>query len=330
MEDLIAMTSVSIFGAPNYGGVPFNPATDIPDLVGKVILVTGGASGLGRETVLGLARRGPARIYIADLPRPDDGASLIEELQSLVPDAPLRYLTLDLGSFASIRSAAAAFNAKETRLDICIMNAGVMPVKGSVTVEGYELAWGVNYLGHCLLARLLIPTLLRSATLPDADVRLVFVSSEGHKVTPKGGILFDRLEQPCGDVKYFYRYGQTKLALNILMRQLAAEHPQLTVVSVHPGRVYTYLADELARHSLFVWMSQPLAPLLMVKPEVGARNVLWAACAPVASGGGEQKGRVVSGKYYEPVGIPDRETHLCKDEELGRRLREWTDKALAK
>jgi hypothetical protein len=199
---LIQAARVSLFGSGNKRGVAFDPARDIPSLAGKVILITGGAGDLGKQVAIELARHKPARIYIADLPRDDDGTPVIAAIRDAVGDehAPVSYLPVDLSSFESIKAAVARFYAVESRLDIAVLNAGIMRVASGTTAEGYEITFGINYLGHALLTRLLMPTLLRTAELPGADVRVVAVSSEGHVMAPKGGILFDKLKGPGEDI----------------------------------------------------------------------------------------------------------------------------------
>jgi NAD(P)-dependent dehydrogenase (short-subunit alcohol dehydrogenase family) len=201
-QALIASTRVTLFGSRNQGGVAFDPARDMASLAGKVILVTGGAGDLGKHVAIEFARQKPSRIYIADLPREDGGASVISAVRDAVDDeqAPVSYLDVDLSSFDSIKDAAAKFRAAEDRLDIAVLNAGIMRVRPGTTAEGYEIAFGINYLGHALLMKLLMSTLLRTAELPGADVRVVAVSSEGHNLAPKGGILFDKLKGPCENI----------------------------------------------------------------------------------------------------------------------------------
>jgi NAD(P)-dependent dehydrogenase (short-subunit alcohol dehydrogenase family) len=194
MSDLIAMSRVTFFGSRKKRGVDFDMSRDIPPLGGKTILITGGAGGLGKQTVIELARHDPAHIYIADLPSADNGAANISAIRELVPNAVVSFIEVDLGSFESIKNAAAKFSAAETRLDICILNAGVMPVKAGTTKEGYEIDFGINYLGHVLLTKLLLPTMLSTAALPNTSVRLVVVASEGHALAPRGGIIFDKLK----------------------------------------------------------------------------------------------------------------------------------------
>ena len=202
-QTLIASARITLFASGNQRGVAFDPARDVPDLTGKVILVTGGAGDLGKQVAIEFAPHSPARIYIADLPRADDGASVIRDIRDAVSDEhapPIRYLAMDLSSFESVKAAAARFCESEDRLDIAVLNAGIMRVRPGTTTEGYEIAFGINYLGHALLTKLLMPTLLRTAELPGADVRVVAVSSEGHSLAPKGGILFDKLKGPSEEI----------------------------------------------------------------------------------------------------------------------------------
>jgi retinol dehydrogenase-12 len=95
---------------------------------------------------------------------------------------------LDLSSWVSIRRCAADFVTREQRLDLLYLNAGIIRVAPGVTAEGYESHFGINYLGHALLARFLLPTMLRT-TQRTPGVRIVTVSSEGHRLAPKGALI---------------------------------------------------------------------------------------------------------------------------------------------
>ncbi|KAI1195110.1 hypothetical protein F5X97DRAFT_335535 [Nemania serpens] len=332
MSQLIDMARVTLFGSRNSGnGASFEPARDIPSLAGKVILITGAAGDLGRSTAVELARYGrPARIYVADLPRSDQAKEYVldriwresrggESGTEGDEHTEVRFLDLDLASFASIEKCATSFIAQEERLDILVLNAGIIRVKPGTTTDGYEIHFGLNYLGHALLSKLLLPTLLRTTELnPGADVRLVVISSEGHEVVPKGGIQFDKLKTDCADMSYSQRYGQSKLALIGLARELAQRYPRLRTAAVHPGRILTGMAASLATESLLVRLSTPIAQFICVPVSVGIRNHLWAATSSA----------VISGKYYEPVGVPDRESEIAKDENLSRRVWEWTENEL--
>lgn len=222
MGDLRNMLRVTLLGSRNKGrsrgAASFEPARDIPSLAGKVVLITGAGGDIGRVTATELAKHGrPARIYVADLPpREEDAkAQLLERIRqeacagtSPEPEdkgsvaTEIRFLDLDLGSFESVRRCAAEFLAQESRLDILILNAGIIRVATGVTKEGHESHFGINYLGHALLSKLLTPVLLRTAEEQgSADgksrVRMVVVSSEGHLMAPKRGIVFEELRTDC-------------------------------------------------------------------------------------------------------------------------------------
>jgi len=218
MPDLWGAIRVVLFGSrsngSHNGSGSFEPARDIKSMAGKVILITGAAGDLGRQTAIELAKHGrPARLYVADLPR-DEAAkqALIDQINreafgdsdNMVKSrTEVRFLDLDLTSFASIRACAAEFVAKEERLDIFMLNAGIIRVATGTTKEGYEIHFGLNYLGHALLSKLLVPTMVRTATAlqhPDSDVRIVIVSSEGHRISPKEGIQFEKLKTDCADM----------------------------------------------------------------------------------------------------------------------------------
>ncbi|KAI1311855.1 hypothetical protein F5Y03DRAFT_291306 [Xylaria venustula] len=333
MSQLMEMARVTLFGSSNTGQRSFEPARDIPSLSGKVVLITGAAGDLGRQTAVELARYGrPARIYVADLPRDAKVKNEVieriqEEIQGGRPSSndsehettEVRFLDLDLTVFASVRQCAAEFLAQEQRLDILVLNAGIISANTGMTKEGYEKHFGLNYLGHALLSRLLLPPMLSTVEQhPGADVRVVVVSSEGHAVAPAGGIQFDKLKTDCTDMSYAQRYGQSKLALIGLARELAQRHPSLTIAAVHPGRILTGMATTLSKESLLVRLTAPLAPLVCVPVSVGIKTHLWAATSS----------NVVSGKYYEPVGVPDKESNYAKDIDLSRRLWECTDQEL--
>jgi retinol dehydrogenase-12 len=215
--ELWQLARVTLFGSRNKSS--FDPARDISSLAGKVLLITGAAGDLGRQTATELARYGrPARIYVADLPRDDSAKKeligqinreaygeaqpeLDETTGKTTPRTDIRYLDLDLTSFQSIQKCAAEFIAKEDQLDILVLNAGIIRVATGKTMEGYEIHFGLNYLGHALLSRLLLPTMQHTAEQrTSGDVRVVIVSSEGYAMAPKRGIQFDRVKSECSEM----------------------------------------------------------------------------------------------------------------------------------
>lgn len=307
------------------GSVPFTQQ-DIPPLTDKVILVTGGNIGLGFQSVLDLAARSPGHIYLGARSR-TKAESAIKEIRARLPadnKTPITHLELDLSSFASIKTAAKTFLAAETRLDLLLLNAGVMALPPGLTADGYEIQFGTNHVGHALLTKLLLPVLQKTAAAAAAaaahppDVRVVVLSSGAHRWTSVQGIDFDALraaETP--GVSTTARYGQSKLANALWAREFARRCPQLTVVAVHPGVVGTNLFQSMGERS---WLVRNVAPWFLTSVEVGVRNQLWASTAP--------KDSVESGVYYEPIGVKGKASKLATDDALAVRLWEWTEKEL--
>ncbi|KAK3348855.1 hypothetical protein B0T25DRAFT_546660 [Lasiosphaeria hispida] len=311
------MGILSVFGG---GGVSFNAATDIPSLAGKVILVTGGNSGLGKEAILALAKYGsPALIWLAARSA-ERARAAIDDITKAAPGVVIKALDLDLSSFDSIKAAARRVLAESDRLDILMLNAGIMATPAGLTKEGYEIQFGTNHVGHALLTKLLLPLLQK--TLPvNPDVRIIVISSVGHQLCPTGGILFDTLKTTQEQVNSLTRYGQSKLANLLFAAELARRYPQIKSVSVHPGPVNTNLAKP------FVESNRVLGGLIKVvasaafnTPANGAKGQIWAATAPSEA--------VINGEYYTPVGKLNGGTALSKDAGLAAKLWEWTEKEL--
>lgn len=331
-------------------GKTFNPATDIGSLEGKVILVTGGMqlspshpipshtthithilltptptgnAGLGKQTILYLSSHNPARIYLAAR-TPSKATAAIQAIKSAVPTAcEIIHLPLDLSSFSSIAAAADTFRARETRLDILINNAGIMASPYSLTKEGYEIQFGTNHMGHALLIKLLLPTMLATAR-QGADVRIVTLSSMGHHLAAPGGIIFDQAALEKQNT--WRRYGASKLANILYTRSLAEQYPQLTCVSLHPGVILTDLFQNL-RTNVFLKIGIWLYGLLgMILPghyssaEGGALNQTWAATV--------DKAELVSGAFYKPVGVKNDGSKWARDQGLQKKLWEWTESEL--
>ncbi|KAH7002641.1 hypothetical protein EDB80DRAFT_809826 [Ilyonectria destructans] len=296
----------------------YDPSRDIPSLEGKVILITGGNIGLGKQSALDLSGHNPAEIWLAARNAQKADAALAE-LRSHAPDVSVRFLQLDLASFESIKRAARTFTSAVSRLDILLLNAGVMGCPPGKTKEGYEMHIGTNHVGHALLLKLLTPLLVRTATeQPRLGARVVTVSSVAHKYSVSGGINFDIVKTNGKAESPNNLYGQSKLANLVYAREFAKHHPEITSVSIHPGTVKTDLQTS-GGNLLMRGFQKFVVPLIGVEVEEGVKTQLWAATAA----------SVESGEYYEPVGVAGRGNALSKNEELGKKLWEWTEKELA-
>lgn len=295
----------------------FTPATDIPDLKDKVILVTGGNSGLGYETVRHLAQHNPARIYLAARSA-DKGNAAIKQIQESTPNAcPISLLTLDLSSFDSIKAAAKMFRERETRLDVLVNNAGIMMVPDELTSEGYEIQFGTNHVGHALLTNLLLPVLQDTAKL-SLDVRVVTVSSAIELRAPDDVYNFDELKTTSPDRHTTTRYGISKLA-NVHYSNALARHYEasgIKFICTHPGGAATNLHKD--SNGFFLRLFLNTAMRFLPSAETGALNQIWATVSPDAQNGG----------LYAPVGKPWNPSKKGQNTDLGEELFSWTQKEL--
>lgn len=296
----------------------FDPSRDITPLTGKIILVTGANSGLGRQSVLELARHAPACIWLAARSL-EKASSTAKEISQEVPGSHIKPLALDLNSFASVQAAAKTVLRDTDRLDILMLNAGIMAAKPGLTENGYDNQMGVNHLGHALLTTMLLPLLERTCDRHQSDVRIVSLSSEGHRsVDPNVGLRLDLAKSTGGILGPYERYFQSKLANALWVKHMAKTHPRLTFVAVHPGVVGTNLMDSSSGSSFALRMVTKLFMGALDSVEKGTKNQLWAATSP----------QVVSGEYYNPVGVTGGASELAMKQELAKELGEWTDEQL--
>ncbi|KXH62346.1 hypothetical protein CSAL01_10027 [Colletotrichum salicis] len=299
----------------------FSPEKDIPDLAGKVIIVTGGSSGLGKESVIQLAKHNPAAMYLTARTEAR-GNAVIKEVEQAVPAAKnkIKYLELDLGSFASIKKSTDAFLTASDRLDILMNNAGLMATPPGLTKDGYEVQFGSNYMGPALFTKLLLPILSKTAEQPGSDVRVVNLSSELFKQAPSDGILIAKCKTPLDDISSLARYGQSKLADYYHTRTLSQLYPSIKFVAVHPGVVNTGLFDDFRKRRPWVGgVISVLGSIFLTDVHAGAGAQLWASTAASAS--------VKSGGFYNPRFKEYKEANLY-DDKAAQELWDWTEKEL--
>ena len=240
----------------------------------------------------------------------------IEAIHKINPGANITFLPLDLSSFASILAAANTFKAQSQRLDILMLNAGVMALPPGTTQEGFEIQLGTNHLGHFLLVKLLTPTLQSTAKLPNADVRVVTLTSEAHNMARTKSALTSQKELEAGGA--WARYAYSKLANVLFAKELARRHPEILSVSVHPGLVNTPLWDTTQASNIFVRAGLAVAGWLRVTPEQGALSQVWAATA--------KQQEVENGAYYKPIGSKSAGSPLAADGRLAEEFWVWSEK----
>ncbi|KAK4684595.1 hypothetical protein P7C73_g5578, partial [Tremellales sp. Uapishka_1] len=295
----------------------------IGDLSGKSIFITGGTGGLGKEAILVFAQHHASKIFFTGRNRPA-AESLIANTKASGSSSQLIFLPADLGDLSSVKSAVDSFSTLEgqdAKVDVLILNAGIMAVPPALTKDGYELQFGTNHLGHALFARLLVPA-LQNAPAP----RILSLTSLGCGFAPRGGIDFASLKTDASGWfgAGWWRYGQSKLANILYARALASHYPTITSVSVHPGTVATELVSKHIGfwNRLFVNVSNRIAMgYYPLPPHMGAYNTLW--CATV------DRGDLVSGGFYLPVGKKGKPPHASgEDDEVAEKLWAWTEDEL--
>lgn len=304
---------------------PFNPTADMPDLTGKTILVTGGSSGLGLESIKHFALHGATVIMAARNRSKARGAITSLEPQLPTTSTPITILDIDLADLSSIQRAAHTFLSTHTRLDILMLNGGVMALPPALTTDGYEIQLGTNHLGHALLTKLLLPLLLATASLPDTSVRIITLTSSGAELFPakNGLLLHEHARTPMSDLSPWARYGRSKAANILFTKALAQKYPSITSVAVHPGLAKTALADTVLDTAPW-WQRAAMGAgvLFMPSVETAVRNQLWASVAAA--------GEVESGKVYYPVAKEHAGIELVNDPKEVERLWEWTEGELAR
>ncbi|KAF9031270.1 NAD(P)-binding protein, partial [Hymenopellis radicata] len=214
---------------------------DIPDLSGKVIIVTGGNSGIGEETVKALLSKN-AKVYIAS----HNKARVEATIQGLkgVTDNEALFIDLDLASLSSVKAAAETFQKLESKLDVLINNVGVMiPDPKALTAEGHDLQFGVNVVGPYYFTRLLIPQLEAAGSS-----RVVTLTSHGHILV--NGINWDTIMDgpERQSTKPLDLYNQSKFAIVVVANEFARRYGDKGIVSssVHPGLIVTNLGRTMS------------------------------------------------------------------------------------
>jgi NAD(P)-dependent dehydrogenase (short-subunit alcohol dehydrogenase family) len=274
---------------------------------GKICMVTGANSGIGKATALALAQMGTTVVMVCrDRARGEDAKS---EITTKSRNNAVDLLQADLSSQQSIRQLVENFQQYYTHLHVLINNAGAtFPGRRRETVDGWEMTFAVNYLAPFLLTNLLLDMLKASA-----PARIVNVSSDSHR---SGYIQMDDLQ-----AEKLYRpmrtYPQSKLALVLFTYELARrlQGTGVTANCLHPGFVATHIGQSDVGPVV-----RPLVKLIGsfgASPQEGAKTSIYLASSPDVEG--------VTGKYFVKS-IPKRSAAISYDESLQRQLWEQSAK----
>ncbi|KAF5581584.1 carbonyl reductase [Fusarium pseudoanthophilum] len=325
----------------------WNPSTDMPDLNGKVAVVTGGSSGIGLETVRFLALKG-AKVYLTTRSE----ARALQARDKLIKDAGIKarnvqHLVMDLYDPVSITHAVEDLKRKETKLHILINNAAASTSSPMLVDGKYEQHMVANHMGPFILTNRLLPLLKAAAQDPDADVRVISLSSTAMNSMLPASFKFSFDSPTCfkepvtsypwqwrylGRFMFGFdmiRYAVSKTAVVLFTQELQARLEQqnlpITCIAVHPGEVLT--EGVLSINNFVV---RAIARASFLSAEQGAFNSLFAATAEDAL--------KFKGMFIVPVGKLEEPNPVAKDdrqvkglwENTGVEVNKWlTEKKLA-
>lgn len=270
---------------------------------GKIVLITGGNSGIGKATAISLAKKG-AEVIIA-CRNESKGNVAVEAIKKASNNNKISLLICDLSSLKSVQKCVDDFKSKYNRLDVLVNNAGLMADSYQTTKEGFEWQFGINHIGHFYLTTRLINELLAAN-----EPRVVTVSSMVHA---QGKIDFDRLKNDKGNYKGMPAYAQSKLANVLFTKGLAKRYPKIKANSLHPGVVASSFGDgDVVWYIKVGW--KLLKPFLLT-PEKGAATSIFLASSPKVN---------VSGKYFDKC-KEKKSSPLADDDNLIEKLWRYSE-----
>ncbi|KAA1115005.1 hypothetical protein PGT21_029266 [Puccinia graminis f. sp. tritici] len=292
----------------------------IPNLEGRVAIVTGANSGIGYFTALELARHG-AKTYLA-CRNPGLAEEAINKIRAIVPGSDLRFLKLDITSLNSAHSAAQEFIKSEERLDILVNNAAIAFKPYELSEDGIELQL-CNAIGHFAFTIPLLDLLKKTSKDPESHVRIVNVSSVAHSWV-LGTPDFSSVENLN---KHSYcpidRYGLSKL-MNILFTnelQRRLSNTNVICASTYPGGVNTKLIAGISVKNYPILKNLGwLTSRTLLTPKDGAITSLYAATALEV----EEKG--LRSAYFCPFGVAAKPSKLAQDRDLAKKFWELCEK----
>ncbi|MFX1329647.1 MAG: SDR family oxidoreductase [Promethearchaeota archaeon] len=243
---------------------------------GKICMITGANSGIGKATAIGLAKLN-ARIIMVCRDK-DRGEKAKKEIINQTGNKNIDLLLCDLSSQEQIRKLLVEFKEKYQNLHVLINNAGIMLKKRTISVDGFEMNFAIHFLAPFLLTNLLIDVLKRSA-----PSRIINVTSAAHK---RAKIDFNDIQSENKKYRLFTVYGISKLAEMLLTYELSRnlEGSRVTVNAIHPGLVNTNLGRDQSK------FSQWFARKFFKSPEEGAQTSIYLASSPEVEG--------ITGKYF--------------------------------
>ncbi|KAI0347040.1 NAD-P-binding protein [Trametopsis cervina] len=295
----------------------------LPDLSGRVVVVTGGSAGIGFYDALALAKVGATVIIISanEQKGKDAEAEINKQLKEVTSYGSVTWHGLNLQNLKEVDKLAKQLAGELDRLDIFIANAGIGQAPYGLTDDGLERHFEVNNLSHYVLILRLLPLMKKTAqTAPPTSVRIVMQSSMMHEFAP-GGVKFLSKEEINDDKPDGAQlYARTKLGNILFAKELAKRHltdteKPILAISVHPGTVDTEVQGAWSEtYGVLGKILEQGSKLFGKTAFEGAEASLWAAASTDIF---EGNWKDYQGKYFtEPYGTPDQETDQAKSQEL--------------
>ncbi|KAF8893282.1 NAD-P-binding protein [Mucidula mucida] len=302
---------------------------DIPDLSGRVMIVTGGNTGIGKATVRALLMHN-ATVYMASRNEKKARAAIHDLRNETGREA--FFLELDLADFTSVRAAASEFLSKENELHVLFNNGGVMwPEVSEVSAQGYDLQFATNTMGHFLFTTLLIPALEEGAkTSPDKKAESYILLRGDLHAWRRNQLCYPRRRAPAAFVSHKHIYNQSKCGNIIVSNEMARRFEKRNIISIslNPGNIdsdllrYTdpvvrYLSQVRELRLLECSVNNRHVEFILYPPSTGALTQLWAGLDP--------EGVHCNGQFLIPwarIGIP---APVTDDQELARTLWNWLE-----
>ncbi|KAG7446779.1 NAD-P-binding protein [Guyanagaster necrorhizus] len=309
----------------------FYPAgASLLDLTGKVVIVTGGNTGIGYWTVLHLARKG-AKIYLAARNETKALDAIKSITEAGIGSGEVIWLPFDLKDPRLAKKAAEDFLSREKRLDVLINNAAFLTGPYNADQDGVSEVVMTNHISTFLFTQTLLPLMIEASKMPDSDVRLVNVASDAHINGPSANpdIRFQSIDDFNGEYKEMFwpdsgRYGVSKL-MNViytteLQRRLSTKSIPITCISLHPGSVDT----GRAWRTPYPRLATIVFKIFFIGPDQRAYTSCFAAASPLIKADPDK----YKGQYIRPVGrIVAKNPNVAKAG-LAEELWETTEKFL--
>ena len=269
-------------------------------LDGKVCIITGATSGVGRETAKRIARAGAHLVLVN---RNEEKAAALKAELAALSNAKVDLVHADFSNLDDVQRAASHILHHFPSIHILINNAGVHMTTRRLTVDGFETAFAVNHLASFLFTHLLLERMIASA-----PARIIQVNSEGHRF---GGLKLDDLTWEKRRYKGLQGYGASKVAQLLTVWELAdrLKDSGVTINAVHPGEVATNIG--MNNGFLYRWYQTYLLAHILKDPKISGEALYYFAAAPEIS--------AISGKFFN-LTIEEKPAAHALDRATGKRI----------